>query len=93
MNRTEDHDIFSKTAQLLDLPMDMVASLPTLEILGDRQVFLSRHQGILSYDDTEIDINCGNLLVKVRGQKLQLLSMTADEMRITGFIEGVELAR
>ena len=57
MNRFEDSDILTKTAELLDLPMDVVAGLPNLELLGDRQLFLSHHQGILSYSDTAIDVN------------------------------------
>lgn len=93
MNRFEDSDILTKTAELLDLPMDVVAGLPNLELLGDRQLFLSHHQGILSYSDTAIDVNCEALLVRVRGRGLQLLSMTGDEMRIGGTIEGIELTR
>ena len=93
MNRIEDRDILAKTAELLDLPMDVVAGLPSMELLGNRQLFLSRHQGIMSYSDTAIDINCGKLLVRVRGTGLQLLSMTSDELRIGGVIEGVELSR
>ena len=93
MNRIEDRDILAKTAELLDLPMDVVAGLPSMELLGNRQLFLSRHQGIMSYSDTAIDINCGKLLVRVRGTGLLLLSMTSDELRIGGVIEGVELSR
>lgn len=93
MNRIEDRDILEKTAKLLDLPMDMVAGLPTVEILGGRQIFLTRHQGILAYSDTQIDVNCGALLVRVRGEGLQLLSMSAEEMRIGGEIRAIELAR
>ena len=93
MNRIEDRDILTRTAELLDLPVDVVAGLPNLELLGNRQLFLSRHSGILSYSETAIDVNCGELLVRVRGRELQLLSMTGDEMRIGGVIEGIELSR
>ena len=93
MNRIEDRDILEKTARLLDLPVDVVAGLPNLELLGDRQLFLSQHKGILAYSDTAIDVNCGALVVRVQGRGLQLLSMTADEMRIGGVIECVALAR
>lgn len=93
MNRFEDRDILTRTAELLDLPVDVVAGLPNLELLGNRQLFLSQHQGILSYSDSVIEVNCGALLVRVRGRALQLLSMTAGEMRIGGTIEAVELAR
>ena len=40
MNRFEDSDILTKTAELLDLPMDVVAGLPNLELLGDRQLLM-----------------------------------------------------
>lgn len=73
--------------------MDMVAGLPTVEVLGNQQLFLTRHRGILSYSDTQIDVNCGALLIRVRGEKLQLLSMSAEEMRIGGTIHAVELTR
>ena len=46
MNQFEDRDILTKTAQLLDLPMDVVAGLPNLELLGNRQLFLSQHRGL-----------------------------------------------
>lgn len=93
MNRIEDRDILANTAQLLDLPMDIVAGLPHMELVGNRQIFLSRHQGVLAYSDTAIDINCGSLLIRVCGRGLQLLSMTAEEMRIGGIIEAVELTK
>lgn len=73
--------------------MDMVAGLPTVEVLGDRQLFLTRHRGILSYSDTQIDVNCGALLIRVQGEGLQLLSMSAGEMRIGGSIRTIELVR
>ena len=34
MNRFEDSDILTKTAELLDLPMDVVAGLPNLSCWG-----------------------------------------------------------
>ena len=93
MDRLEDRDILEKTAELLDVPVDIVAGLPNMELLGDRQLFLSGHQGILSYSDTRIDVNCGSLLVRVEGEKLQLVSMSADELRIGGKIDRLELSR
>ena len=93
MNRIEDRDILTRTAEALDLPVDVVAGLPNIELLGNRQLFLSGHCGILAYSDSTIEVNCASLLVRVRGAALQLLGMTAGEMRIGGTIESIELAR
>ena len=77
-------------AELFDLPADLVAGLAHLEILGDRQLFLEGHDGILSYGTEQIDIGAGTLIVRVRGSALTLRSMTEDEVRVQGRIDGVE---
>ena len=93
MNRYEDHDLLEETAEALDLPLDVVAGLPNLELLGNRQLFVTRHQGILSYSETAIDINCGSLLVRVLGEALVLQAMNEEELRIGGRLTGIELSR
>lgn len=77
-------------AELFDLPADVVAGLPHLELVGDRQLYVEHHQGILSYSGLCIDVNTSHGILRVRGQRLELLAMTGEELRIGGKIEGVE---
>ena len=78
-------------AELFDLPADIVAGLPHLEMVGNRQLFLERHTGILGYSEEQIDVNTVSGVVRVRGQRLTLVAMTAEEVRIGGAISAVEL--
>lgn len=80
----------SEAAELFDLPADVVAGLPHVEMMGDRQFYMERHRGILSYDQEEIDINGEGLIVKVSGSGLELVSMTGEALRIQGNIQRVE---
>ena len=80
----------SEAAELFDLPADVVAGLPHVEMTGDRQFYMERHRGILSYDQAEIDINGEGLIVKVSGSGLELVSMTGEALRIQGKIQRVE---
>jgi len=82
--------VLSAVAELFDLPGDVVAGLPHLEMIGDRQLFLEHHQGILSYSDTVIDINTDRGVLRVRGTGLNLLAMTAEELRVGGVIASAE---
>lgn len=82
-----------RVAELFDLPGDLVAGLGHLEILGDRQLFLEGHDGILSYATEQIDISAGALVVRIRGEDLTLRSMTDSEVCIRGTIHGVEFLR
>ena len=88
-----ENGVLTHVAELFDLPADVIAGLPHLEMIGGRQLFLEQHKGVLAYSDTAIDINTGTLVVRVRGTGLQLLAMTAEELRVGGTIEAVEFLR
>lgn len=84
--------LLERTAEVFDLPGDVVAGLPRVELLGDRQLRMENHKGILAYGSEEIHISGGKLIVKVRGANLTLRAMNASELLITGEIAGVDLA-
>ncbi len=79
-----------KTSAMLDLPGDVVAGLPRIELLGDRELRMEYHKGILAYGTEEIHISGGKLVVRVRGQGLELRSMTPTQLLITGQILSVD---
>ena len=85
--------VMTRAAEFFDLPADIVAGLCHMEMIGDRQLFLEGHGGILSYGTEQIDINAGPLLLRVRGEGLTLCSMTDEELRIAGRIDAVEYVR
>ena len=82
--------MLSTVAELFDLPADIVAGLPRLEMVGDRQLYLERHMGILAYSETQIDVNTAGGVLRVTGEGLSLLAMTGEEVRIGGRIAAVE---
>ena len=85
--------VFSTVAELFDLPADVVAGLPRLEMVGSRQLYLEHHAGILAYSEEQIDVNTSAGALRVRGEGLSLLAMTAEELRIGGRIAAVEWVR
>lgn len=83
--------ILEKTAEVFDLPGDLVAGLPRVELVGNRELRMENHRGILAYGTDEIHISGGKLIIKVRGSGLTLRAMNASELLITGEITGVDL--
>jgi len=81
-----------KTAQLLELPADVLAGVPRLELIGDSELRMENHRGILAYGGEEIHVSGGAYIVKISGQGLELRVMTELELLITGRIEQVCLA-
>ena len=85
--------VLDTVAELFDLPADLVAGLPHLEMMGSRQLYLEHHTGILAYSDEQIDVNTTGGVLRVRGARLALMAMTAEERRIGGDIAAVEWVR
>ena len=80
-----------RTAQVLDLPADVLAGLPRVELVGDREVRMENHRGILAYGGEEIHVSGGKFVVQIRGEELELRSMTGLELLITGRITSITL--
>ena len=82
--------VLGSVAELFDLPADVVAGLPRVEMVGGRQLYVEQHNGILSYSEEQIDVNTGCGVLRLRGRGMTLMAMTAEELRIGGQIDAVE---
>ena len=80
-----------KAARMFDLPADVIAGVPKLELTGDSEFRMENHKGILSCSEEEIHISGGIYLVKISGRNLEVRAMTGLEVLVTGKISAVEL--
>lgn len=83
--------LLERTAEAFDLPTDVVAGLPRLELMGDREFRMENHKGILAYGTQEIHISGGAFGVKVTGEGLELRVMNGLELLITGQISSIQI--
>ena len=87
----EIEDLTAEALERLELPVNIAAGVARIELLGNRELYMDRHRGVLAYTTEAVDVNGGGVVVRVRGQGLQLLVMTEQELRITGKISGIDL--
>lgn len=80
-----------RTAEVFDLPADALAGLPKLELVGDGELRVENHKGILAYGREEIHVSGGVFLIKIAGHELELRAMTGIELLITGRISQITL--
>ena len=83
--------LLERTARAFDLPVDGIAGLPRVELVGDGELRMENHRGILAYGTREIHISGGAFGVRVSGEELELRTMNSLELLITGRIRAVEL--
>ena len=55
--KRKKESVLERTAQVFDLPGDLVAGLPRMELVGDRELRMENHKGILAYGTEEIHIS------------------------------------
>ena len=91
--REKEGGVLSTVAELFDLPADVVAGLPHLEMVGSRQLYLEHHTGILAYSEEQIEANTTAGVLRVTGQRRTLRAMTGEELRSGGRIDAVEWVR
>lgn len=90
--RARREGLLERTAQALDLPVDVLAGLPRVELVGDREVRMENHRGILAYGEQEIHVSGGSFVIKVQGEGLKLRAMTGLELLITGHISAIQIS-
>lgn len=83
--------LLEKTAQVFDLPADAVAGVPRVELVGDRELRMENHRGILAYGPQEIQVSGGVFGVRVCGAELELRTMNTLELLITGHITDIHI--
>lgn len=91
MGKRKLAQVGQEAVERLDLPPEVAAGVPQMELYGNRQIYLSGHKGVISYSTEEVAVAGGSLTVRITGTELQLAAMTAEELRLTGFIKQVEL--
>ena len=83
--------ILEKLAERTDLPAEAVAGAARITLSGRQQVLVEHHRGLLAYSDSEVEVNCGSLRCRIRGDRLLLRTMTAEMLLISGTIFGVDV--
>ncbi len=88
--RKRKEALLERAAQVFDIP-GQVVGLPRVELIGQGELRMENHRGILAYGEEEILVSGGGMVLRVVGSGLELKAMTAGELRITGTISALEL--
>lgn len=74
---------------VFELPKDLVLDLPRLIIIGQRELYLENHKGIIEYSDTCIKVNLARGYLEIEGEEMEIKLIMQDEISIIGRISGL----
>ena len=81
---------FARTSERLDLPGNILTDMSRMEVIGFGTLLLEQHKGILSYGLEEINVSVSDGVIRIKGDDLNLRSMDAQALLITGRIVTLE---
>ena len=81
----------AEASQRLELPVDVVAGLPRMELTGRHECSMEPHGGLLAYSREQILVKSRLGPVEVMGKDLTVKLMNQQRIVIAGTIFGVRL--
>lgn len=85
----EAKNILARTAQLLDLPADVLAGLPRVELVGTGVCAVEPHKGLLQYDPSCIAIATCVGVLEISGSELTIEAMNRARLTVRGKVVSV----
>lgn len=77
----------------LNLPKDIVFDIPKITIMGDGEVTIENHKGIVSFEDTKVKVNSRLGLIIVEGHKFKISFIGGTTLTITGKVKEIKYER
>lgn len=87
-NRVDE--IKSNISETFELPKDIVMDLAKISVIGNIQVIISNHKGIIEYSKEILRVNTNTGVIKITGNDMYLKTILTEEIIIAGTIERIE---
>jgi sporulation protein YqfC len=75
----------------LELPMDIALDIPKITIIGNLEINITNHRGIIEYNSNLIRINTKIGIIKLKGQDMVIRNILSEEITVSGTIESTEI--
>jgi len=71
-------------AAKLDLPRDVVLNIPKITIIGDNEITIENHKGVLIFEEDKMQINSSSGLITIYGHSFEILFMGGSTLTVNG---------
>lgn len=77
------------TAKILDLPQDVVQDLPRITMIGNVQLYVENHRGVIHFSSENLKLELTKGTLEVFGKNLVIRAILSEEVFIEGLIDDV----
>ncbi len=87
---TNKKGIREKFSEMLELPKELVLNTLRLTMVGNGDVMIQNHKGIMEFGCQRVRVSSGSGIVKITGSDLIIREITSEDIIISGIIESIE---
>ncbi|UZW12640.1 sporulation protein YqfC [Clostridium pasteurianum] len=77
-------------AEKLDIPADVILNIPKITIVGDDEITIENHQGILQFSDNFIRIKSSLGNIGIEGSDFEILFISGTTIVLSGVFKSME---
>jgi sporulation protein YqfC len=78
------------TAKMLDLPQDVVMDLPRITMIGNMQLYIENHRGVLHFSSDRLKLALTKGQIEICGKNLAIRAILTEEVFIEGIIDDIK---
>ncbi|WP_432409280.1 sporulation protein YqfC [Wukongibacter sp. M2B1] len=93
MKEERINNIKANISEALEIPKDILLDLPKVTSIGNLQVNIENHKGIIEYSNDNVRIKIKDGILKVSGIDLVIKTIVTEEIIISGKIASIDFFR
>lgn len=78
-------------SEALELPKDITLDMPKIIMVGNVQLSITNHKGIIEYTQETLRVNSNIGVIKITGSNMKLKTILSEEIIVKGNIESIEI--
>ncbi|MPN12535.1 hypothetical protein SDC9_159853 [bioreactor metagenome] len=78
-----------KLAGILEIPQDIILDLPRITMLGNKQILIENHKGIIEYTPSLVRVKVSQGELIINGLNLSLSNLQVEQILVEGTVRDV----
>jgi len=82
-----------KILNKLEFPHDIALDLPKIIVIGNREIIIENHKGIIFFETNMVKINSRIGAIVIKGDEFEILFIAETSITISGIFQGISYER
>ncbi|UQZ32936.1 sporulation protein YqfC [Paenibacillus sp. PK3_47] len=74
------------TNGILDLPQDVLQEMPRITLIGNKELYIENHRGVLHFSSGQLTIALVQGCLEITGEGLMIRNILGQELAVEGII-------